>query len=74
MTFTDDEKKLMDDVMKDLHELFSVMQRAAEFKAWLFEGDWFLNYCKEYITRSDPTGLKLGLLMYYDSWVSENNG
>jgi hypothetical protein len=78
-TYTDDEKELMNHVLKKLHEYDMeniAKEEGKDFKAWLFEGDWFLDFCKDYITGEkngeDNAGLELGFIMNFDMWVNDS--
>jgi hypothetical protein len=88
MAYTDEEEKLMNDVLEKLHKYADEMEKGAEeegkdFKSFLFKGDWFLNFCKEYkntekngedYTDNFPlAGLILGFIMNFDMWVNDSN-
>jgi len=50
MAYTDEEEKLMNNVLEKLHKYVDEMEKAAEeegkdFKSFLSIGDWFLNFC-----------------------------
>jgi hypothetical protein len=75
--YTDEEKILMNDVLSELHEYIDTMDEEANeigknFKAWLFEGDWFLDFCKQYRFGEDNAGLTLGFIINFDMWINDS--
>ena len=80
--FTKDEKKLINEVLEDLHEYIDDMEKGAEeegkdLKSFLFKLDWFLDFCKEYKTArnngKDTAGLELGFIINFDMWINDSN-
>jgi hypothetical protein len=84
MAYTEEERKLMDDILEKIHEYIDAMEKASEeegkdFKSFLYKGDWFLEFCKlykaEYKEDDDwsTAGLELGFIINFDMWVNDSN-
>jgi len=79
-TYTDEENDLMNDVLEKLHEYVDEMKKAADedgkdFRAWLFEGNWFLDFCRLYRGEEEGeinTGLELGFIINFDMWINNS--
>jgi hypothetical protein len=77
MTLSDEEIKLINNVLDELHEYIEDMEQTAvergkaeEFKAWLFEGNYFLDFCKQYRFGEDNAGLEFRFSIIFDMWIN----
>jgi hypothetical protein len=78
-TYTDEEKELMNHVLNKLNEYeFEKIanEMGKDFGTWLFEGDWFLDFCKDYRmgekNGENNAGLELGFIINFDMWVNDS--
>jgi len=80
--FTEEEEKIMNEVLEEIHEYIDEMERTAneegkDFKKFLFNGDWFMDFCNLYKTarnnREDTAGLELGFIINFDMWINDSN-
>jgi hypothetical protein len=80
--YTEEEKILIDEVLEEIHEYIDEMEKSSEkvgknINSFLFEGDWFLDFCNLYKTTKndgeDTAGLELGFIINFDMWVNDSH-
>jgi uncharacterized protein YqiB (DUF1249 family) len=76
--YTEEEKKLMNEVYEEnydyIDELLEVAKKKGkDYISYLFNEDYFLWLCKEYKNTKDkgedPAGIELGFIMAFDVWL-----
>jgi len=71
---TDDDRKVIKEVLGDLQFLFDGMEKVDEFRATLLENEDFFDCCKQFYRKGeDNTAFEFGLLIEYDMWINNSN-
>jgi hypothetical protein len=80
--YSEEEKKLMDEFLEKSHKYINIMEKASkkagkDFKAFLFEGDWFLDFCR--IFREDEEKGEdnafwedFGFIVSFEIWINDS--
>jgi hypothetical protein len=73
MELTKKQRKLIIDVLDDLKEYFSVMEKGDEFKAHFLKDDSWVDFFKQYEKGGDNFGFEFTFCVHYDMWINNSN-